>query len=197
MKKDIILAGVGGQGILSIAAAIGLAARELNLYVRQSEVHGMSQRGGEVQAHLRISSKPIAADLITEGTADLIIGMEPMEAVRYVNFLAPDGWIITNKTPHVNIDNYPEIEKIISFITSIPNNLHFDADGIARKCGSAKASNMVILGACASHLEIESKYLEQAIQQLFGSKGERVMDVNRKAFAEGQMLGKVEAEHVE
>jgi indolepyruvate ferredoxin oxidoreductase beta subunit len=195
MKKDIILAGVGGQGILSIAAAIGLAAREADLYVRQSEVHGMSQRGGEVQAHLRISSEPIAADLITEGTADLIVSMEPMEAIRYVNYLSESGWLITNSEPFVNIDDYPDRSRIMEYIESFPNHSLLDAEAIARKCGSAKSSNMVLLGACVPHLGISATLLKLAIHRLFSTKGERVMDVNLKAFDEGQNLSKESISH--
>jgi indolepyruvate ferredoxin oxidoreductase beta subunit len=197
MKKDIILAGVGGQGILSIAAAIGLAAREADLYVRQSEVHGMSQRGGEVQAQLRISSEPIAADLITEGTADLIVSMEPMEAIRYVNYLSDSGWLITNSEPFVNIDNYPDRDKITAFIESLPNHSLVDADAIARKCGSTKASNMVLLGACVPHLEVNTALIKLAIHKLFSAKGERIMDVNLKAFEEGRQLSQDSMAHAE
>ena len=108
MKTDIILSGVGGQGILSIATVIGEAALNEGLYIKQAEVHGMSQRGGDVQSNLRISSDPIHSDLIALGKADIIISLEPMEALRYVNYLAPTGWIITNTTPFVNIPNYPD-----------------------------------------------------------------------------------------
>lgn len=87
MNTDIILSGVGGQGILSIATIIGAAAINDNLYIKQAEVHGMSQRGGDVQSNLRISSTPIASDLIPLGKADLIISLEPMEAMRYLPYL--------------------------------------------------------------------------------------------------------------
>ena len=107
MKKDIILAGVGGQGILSIAATIGFAAIEAGLHIKQSEVHGMSQRGGDVQSHLRLSDSEIASDLIPFGKADMIISVEPMESLRYLPMLSPDGWLITNTTPFINIPNYP------------------------------------------------------------------------------------------
>ena len=120
MKKDIILAGVGGQGILSIAATIGYAAVESGLFLKQSEVHGMSQRGGDVQSHFRLSDKDIASDLIPQGSADIIISVEPMEALRYVSMLAPDGWVITNTTPFNNIPNYPNIDEILAEIKKLP-----------------------------------------------------------------------------
>ena len=106
-KKDIILAGVGGQGILSIATVIGWAALDQNLHLKQAEVHGMSQRGGDVQSNLRLSRERIWSDLIPKGGCDLILSLEPMEALRYLPWLAPDGWIVTNTTPFVNIPNYP------------------------------------------------------------------------------------------
>ena len=114
MKKDIILSGVGGQGILSIAAIIGQAALKDNLYMKQAEVHGMSQRGGDVQSNLRISDRPISSDLIPHGKCDLIISLEPMESLRYVEYLSQDGWLVTNETPFINIPNYPEQEKVMT-----------------------------------------------------------------------------------
>ena len=84
MKQDIILSGVGGQGILSIATIIGEAATQAGLTLKQAEVHGMSQRGGDVQSNLRTSSDEILSDLIPQGAADIIISLEPMEALRYV-----------------------------------------------------------------------------------------------------------------
>ena len=107
MKKDIILSGVGGQGILSIATVIGKAALKDGLYMKQAEVHGMSQRGGDVQSNLRISDQPIASDLIPSGKCDLIISLEPMEGLRYLPYLGHEGWLVTNETPFVNIPNYP------------------------------------------------------------------------------------------
>ncbi|MCD4681496.1 MAG: 2-oxoacid:acceptor oxidoreductase family protein, partial [Bacteroidales bacterium] len=105
MKKDIILAGVGGQGILSIAAIIGYAAVNTGLFLKQAEVHGMSQRGGDVQSNLRLSDKEIASDLIPKGKADLIISVEPMESLRYLPWLSTEGWLITNTNPYINIPN--------------------------------------------------------------------------------------------
>ena len=185
MKKDIILAGVGGQGILSIASTIGTAAIALDLELKQAEVHGMSQRGGDVQSHLRLSSNQIASDLIPEGKADLIISIEPMEALRYLPMLSKDGWIITNTKPFVNIPNYPELEKVMDKIKSIPNHIAIDADEIAQEIGSARSANIVILGASAPFLDIEASTLENAISTIFKSKGEEVVNVNIEAFRAG------------
>jgi len=185
MKKDIILAGVGGQGILSIAATIGTAAIDLDLQLKQAEVHGMSQRGGDVQSHLRLSSNQIASDLIPEGKADLIISIEPMESLRYLPMLSKDGWIIANTQPFINIPNYPELEQIIEKIKSIPNHIAINADEIAKEIGSERSANMVILGASAPFLDIEISTLEKAIQTIFKGKGEEVVQLNLKAFKAG------------
>lgn len=186
MKKDIIIAGVGGQGIVSIAAVIGYAAVGSGLHIKASEVHGMSMRGGEVQSHLRISDKEIFSDLIARGTADLIISLEPMEGLRYLPYLSPDGWLITNSKPHINIPNYPPVEKLLSEIESLPNHVLLDADSIARKNASHRSANMVVLGASAPFLGFSDSQLEYGIKTLFGRKGEAVVNQNLKAFTAGK-----------
>ncbi len=150
MKTDIILCGVGGQGILSIATIIGEAAMKENLYIKQAEVHGMSQRGGDVQSNLRISSNPISSDLIPLGGADVIISMEPMEALRYLPFLAKDGWIITSSTPFVNIPNYPDIETIKADLQKINNVIMLDIEQAAKDNGVPRSANVILLGAAMS-----------------------------------------------
>jgi indolepyruvate ferredoxin oxidoreductase beta subunit len=186
MKKDIILAGVGGQGILSIAAAIGYAAIESGLQLKQSEVHGMSQRGGEVQSHLRISDSEIASDLIPFGGADMIISVEPMEGLRYLPYLAYNGWLITNLEPYVNIPNYPDIELIKSEISSVANHISLNADEIAKELKSVKSSNIVMLGAASPFLEIEYKKLEDAIKFIFKKKGDAIININLSALKAGK-----------
>ncbi|MDT8309753.1 MAG: indolepyruvate oxidoreductase subunit beta [Bacteroidales bacterium] len=190
MKKDIILAGVGGQGILSIAATIGLAAVDAGLFLKQAEVHGMSQRGGDVQSHLRLSDKEIASDLIPKGKADMILSVEPMEGLRYLPFLANYGWLITNATPFINIPNYPEVEKVIAEIKKIKNHIIVDADMIAKEIGSVKSANMVVLGAALDKLDIEWKRIEVAVNKLFGRKGEEVVAINIEALKAGQEAAK-------
>lgn len=184
MKKDIILAGVGGQGILSIASCIGIAAVEENLYLKQAEVHGMSQRGGDVQSHLRLSSNEIASDLIPEGKADMIISVEPMEALRYLPMLSKNGVIITASEPFINIDNYPEVEKVYEELKK-HNAIIVDADSIAKECGNIRAANMVIFGAAVPSLEIDMQTIENSIRKQFGSKGEEVVELNLKAVKAG------------
>ncbi|MBN1250898.1 MAG: indolepyruvate oxidoreductase subunit beta [Bacteroidales bacterium] len=193
MKTDIILAGVGGQGILTIAATIGTAALQNNLHIKQSEVHGMSQRGGDVQSHLRISDKPIASDLIGNGSADIIIAVEPMEGLRYLPFLSKNGWLVTNSTPFINISNYPDNQDITNEIKSIKNHIIIDADAMAKEIKASRSSNIVVLGAASPFLNIKFEDLEKAIRTIFERKGEEIVNINLKAlklgreFAETQM----------
>ena len=158
MKTDIILCGVGGQGILSIATIIGEAAMKENLYIKQAEVHGMSQRGGDVQSNLRISSNPIASDLIPLGGADVIISMEPMEALRYLPYLNKNGWIITSSTPFVNIPNYPDMEIINADLNKVKNVISLDIEKSAKDNGIPRSANVILLGAAQKALGIEYNF---------------------------------------
>lgn len=186
MKTDIILAGVGGQGILTIAAAIGFASLYENKYVKQSEVHGMSQRGGAVQSHLRISDTPIASDLIPLGNADLILSVEPMEALRYLPYLADNGWVVTNSVPFENITDYPPLQMILDELNALPNSLCIDADQLAKDCHSPKSSNIVMLGAAADHLGLSRISLVAGVEQVFARKGKDVVDANIRALETGR-----------
>lgn len=184
MKKDIILCGVGGDGIVSVAKIISDAALNIGLHVKQSEIHGMSQRGGSVFSHLRLSSEPIFADVIPEGKADIILSSEPMEALRYLPFLNADGWVITNSDPFININHYPAIENIMAELKKIKHCVAFNANDIAK---TVKArSNMVLLGAAAPYLEIDFAELENAIRNIFGRKGEDVVNANIAAIKAGR-----------
>ena len=184
MKKDIILCGVGGDGIVSVAKIISDAALNLGLNVKQSEIHGMSQRGGSVFSHLRVSSNPIHSDVIPEGKADIILSSEPMEALRYLPFLAPDGQVITNSDPFINIGHYPDVEKIQAELDRLPHCVAFNANAIARQLKAR--GNMVLLGAAAPYLEIGFDELEKAISNIFGRKGEEVVATNIAAIREGR-----------
>jgi len=186
MKQDIILAGVGGQGILSIAAVLGMAAVESGLHLKQAEVHGMSQRGGAVESHLRISDSPIASDLIPQGSGDMILSVEPMEALRYLPFLSGDGWLVTSSRTFENIDDYPAEEELFKEIRRVKNHVIIDAYTIAREIGSQKISNMVMLGAASEYLGISMERLEGAVSRLFGRKGEEVVQLNIKALNAGK-----------
>ncbi|NTV82769.1 MAG: indolepyruvate oxidoreductase subunit beta [Bacteroidales bacterium] len=191
MKKDIILAGVGGQGILSIAAVIGMAALNSGLQLKQAEVHGMSQRGGDVHSNLRISDHEIFSDLIPFGKADLIISVEPMESLRYLPWLSKDGWLISNNVPHVNIPDYPDMAKIDEAIEAVGQHVLINADEMAKDLGMARSANIVILGAASPWLGIAYESLETAIRKIFGSKGTDVVDQNLKALAAGKTFAMI------
>jgi len=187
MKTDMVIAGVGGQGILSIAAALGAAAIDNNLHMKQAETHGMSQRGGDVQSFMRISDKPIYSDLIPKGGADIILSVEPMEALRYLPFLKKGGYLVANSTPFINIPDYPEVEEIEQTIKSLPNYILIDADQIALDTtGSKRAFNFVMLGAASPFIDIPFQYMEDGIRQLFGKKGEDIVQMNIKALHAGR-----------
>jgi indolepyruvate ferredoxin oxidoreductase beta subunit len=186
MKSDIIISGVGGQGILSIAAAIGLAAIDNNLFLKQAEVHGMSQRGGDVQSHLRLSQKQISSDLIPYGKGDLIISVEPMESLRYLPWLSINGWLITNSVPFINIPDYPPLEEILREIRKVKNHKIIDADAIAKEAGSSRSGNIVILGAASSFIGLPFASLEKSVRKLFARKGDEVVETNLQALRAGR-----------
>ena len=188
MKKDIILSGVGGQGILSIATVIGKAALKDGLYMKQAEVHGMSQRGGDVQSNLRISNQPIASDLIPKGKSDLIISLEPMEGLRYLPYLSPEGWLVTNETPFINIPNYPDQEALKAEIDKLPHRVTLNVDSVAKEIGSTRVANMVLLGATTPFLGIDYTKIQDSIREIFERKGEAIVEMNLKALAAGKEI---------
>ena len=186
MKTDIILSGVGGQGILSIATIIGEAATRTGLALKQAEVHGMSQRGGDVQSNLRLSDAPIASDLIALGTADMIISLEPMEALRYLPYLSKDGWIITSSAPFKNIPNYPDEQALADELKAQPHLVSLDVEGLAKENQMPKSANVILLGAAASFLKIlDPVTLRESVGRIFASKGEEVVNMNYRAFDSG------------
>jgi len=186
MKIDVILAGVGGQGILSIATVIGTAAVKQGLFLKQAEVHGMSQRGGDVQSNLRLADHEIASDLIPLGKADLIISIEPMESLRYLPVLSEEGWLITNDQAFVNIPNYPDEVAIRAELDKLPRKIVVSADKIAKELGSAKGANMVILGAASPFINMDFSQLEDAVKEIFGRKGKDVVDANLACLRAGR-----------
>jgi indolepyruvate ferredoxin oxidoreductase beta subunit len=186
MKTDIILCGVGGQGILSIATIIGEAAMNENLFIKQAEVHGMSQRGGDVQSNLRLSSEPIMSDLIEKGGADLVVSLEPMEALRYISFLKPDGWLVTSSVPFVNIPDYPAVEEVLAHIRAHKNHVLLDVETLAKEAGApSQAANMVLLGAAIPMLGIDHDKMIAGVQRVFARKGEAVVASNVAAVEAG------------
>jgi indolepyruvate ferredoxin oxidoreductase beta subunit len=186
MKFDIVLAGVGGQGVLSVSAVIASAAMEAGLQVKQSEVHGMSQRGGAVLAHLRLSDRPIASDLIPLGRAALILSMEPLESLRYLPYLSSDGSLITSTNPVSNIVDYPPLEGVLATVRRVPRAVLLDSDRLARDAGSVRATNMVMVGAASKVLPLDQALLERYIARQFAAKGQKVVDVNLHAFRAGR-----------
>lgn len=186
MTTNILLAGVGGQGILTIAAILDIAALNNGMFFKQSEVHGMSQRGGAVQSHVRIGDGEIYSDLIPKGKADIIIGTEPMETLRYFPYLKKDGWLITDKTAYLNIENYPEDKILYGTISSHKNHLLLDAAKIAKNIGNVRGSNLVLLGASSHLIPLKERALIAAVKTLFGRKGQRIVDLNLKAFEAGK-----------
>ena len=186
MKKDIILCGVGGQGILSIATIIGEAATKAGLHLKQAEVHGMSQRGGDVQSNLRLSTDPIWSDLIPEGKADVVISMEPMESLRYLPYLAETGTIVTSSKPFINIPNYPDETTLQAELYALPSVVKLDIYSVAKEAGNPRGANMVLLGMAAPYIGILSvEQLRNAISVIFARKGEAIVESNLKAFDMG------------
>jgi indolepyruvate ferredoxin oxidoreductase beta subunit len=186
MKQDIILAGVGGQGILSIAFVIDNAALKQGFDFKQAEVHGMAQRGGAVQSHVRISDHPVYSDLIPKGVADMILSVEPMESVRYLDYLSPEGIVVTSRSPFVNIPDYPDIDEVLSAIETVTNRVIVDSKKLAKEAGSPKSQNMVMLGAASPHLILEEENLKHFIRVLFEPRGDKMVEMNINAFGLGR-----------
>ena len=183
MRKDIILSGVGGQGILTIATIIGEAATVAGLNLKQAEVHGMSQRGGDVQSNLRLSDETIHSDLISLGEADLIISMEPMEALRYLPYLEKEGWVVTSANPFKNIPNYPDEEELMKTLNSLPRVAKLEIEDIAKENNMPKCANVILMGMAAKVIGILSpEQLRESIGRVFASKGEKIVEMNKRAF---------------
>jgi len=193
MNFDLVIAGVGGQGVLTIAAVLDRSAHEAGLFIKQSEVHGMAQRGGAVSAFVRISDQPIASDLIARGSAGLLISVEPLEALRYTQLLKPDGWIVSDITPMLNVTDYPAMPDVYKVLFSAPRLVALDATRLAQKAGTLKAQNMAVLGAAAMHLPLPTELIEQQITALFERKGERIVSANLHAFRKGDAASRFSA----
>ena len=183
---SVFITGVGGQGILSIATVIGYAAVESGMYLKQAEVHGMSQRGGNVQSNLRISDTEIYSDLVPDGAADLILSVEPMESLRYLPFLSEEGWLVSNSSPFVNIPNYPELDRVHQEINKLPRHLLLPADNIAVEAGNKRGMNMVMAGAASVFIDLPFEKMETGISFIFKRKGEEIVESNLKALRAGR-----------
>ena len=185
MKFDIVLAGVGGQGVLSLATIVAAAALDEKLHVKQSEVHGMAQRGGAVTAHLRLSDRPIESDLVPLGGASLILSLEPLESLRYLEYLAPTGAVVTSTEP-VLVTGYPTPADLLQAIQSLPHAILVQATALAKRAGLVQATNVVMVGAASRLLPIRPETIERGIRARFARKGQKVIDQNLAAFHAGQ-----------
>lgn len=161
--------------------------------MKQAEVHGMSQRGGDVQSNLRLSDQPIASDLIPLGHADLIISLEPMESLRYLPYLNKEGWLVTNSQPFINIPNYPEMEKVNAELNKLPHKVVLDVEAIAKEAGSIRAANIVMLGAATPFLGLEYEKIEEGVRSIFARKGEEIVMMNLKALKAGYEIAQSKA----
>jgi indolepyruvate ferredoxin oxidoreductase beta subunit len=186
MKFDAIAAGVGGQGVLTVTALIAMAAMKDGLHVKQSEVHGMAQRGGAVLANLRLSNLPIHSDLIPGGSADMILGMEPVEAGRHLAYLSPSGVLVTSTEPVRNIPDYPDLDDVLGRLRTLPRAVLIPAERLAKEAGAPRAANVVLVGAASGVLPVSARALELAIREFFAARGERVVAQNLQAFLAGR-----------
>lgn len=196
MNFDLVLAGVGGQGVLSMAYVIDHAAVDAGFHIKQPEVHGMAQRGGAISAYVRMSQEPVASDMIPEGTAKAVLSVEPLEALRYTKLLAPDGWVVTDVTPLINMAGYPNPAALFEVLFRVPHLVAVDATKLALKAGAMKAQNMVVVGAASSHLPVSQAQLEAHVAGLFQAKGERLVKSNLAAFRMGVAAGAMTADLV-
>jgi indolepyruvate ferredoxin oxidoreductase beta subunit len=197
VEENIVLAGVGGQGILTNAKVLSVAALKLGLHLKQAEVHGMSQRGGAVQSHLRIADHPLASDLIPLGQASMILAVEPMESLRYVQYLAETGAIVASTNPFINIPNYPDTNDVLRKIAGYPRHILLDADKLSKLAGSGRSANIVLLGAASLYLSIDPDELLNAIAAMFGAKGEKIVNMNHLAFRIGRNAGQAYRDGIE
>ncbi|MCK5799477.1 MAG: indolepyruvate oxidoreductase subunit beta [Deltaproteobacteria bacterium] len=188
MKSDIVIAGVGGQGVVSIAVIIASSAMEEGLQVKQAEVHGMSQRGGAVQSNLRLADGPIHSDIVPKGRADLVIAMEPLESLRYVDYLSPEGTLFTSMEPVLNIPDYPPLNDLLAKVRELPQAVLVDARALATEAGATRATNMVMVGAASHHLPIKPETIQKLIRSMFARKGDKVVSANLRAFELGREI---------
>lgn len=189
MKLNIIIVGVGGQGALTTAGILARAAMRSGLNVITAETHGMAQRGGSVEVHVRIGN--VRAPLIPIGAADIMIALEPSEALRYAKYLNPQTTIILNTRkiipPSVTtgISTYPSLEKIIRTLKSITDKIFaVNASEIAEEAGNILTSNVVVLGILLGITDIPVDYtgIEETIKEVMPAP---VVDVNLKALKLG------------
>ena len=184
---NIVLSGVGGQGVILASKILSSAAIESGLDVKQSEVHGMSQRGGSVTSHVRIGSK-VYSPLVVEGEADIVLGFELLEAERNKHWVKKGGIIIYNKlkvnpiTVSAGMAEYPDnLEEKLNKLDS--KVFGIDAFELAKNAGNPKAANVVLVGAASNFIPIKEEVWEEVLKKVVPAK---VLDVNIKAFNAGK-----------
>jgi indolepyruvate ferredoxin oxidoreductase beta subunit len=185
--KSILLAGVGGQGILRASDIMCMAFMEAGLDVKKSEVHGMAQRGGCVTSHVRYGHK-VYSPLAQLGSIDLLVSFEKMESLRYLNYLTKDATIIVTTDeiypPAVNMGDAPYPEDIISVLKkNFKLVKEIDATDLAKKAGNVKAANVVLLGVVSGYLDIKQPVWESVIEKSFP---EKLVKVNLASFQMGR-----------
>jgi indolepyruvate ferredoxin oxidoreductase beta subunit len=190
MKHDIVMIGVGGQGILTMAYLFDNAAVARGMHVKQAEIHGMAQRGGAVFTHVRISDEPVTSDLIPEGKADMILSMEPLEVQRYLNFLSPKGMIITSNQAFHNISNYPDEKLMMDALFHLGSVAIVDSKRIATLGGASQGQNMAMVGMALPWLPFEVSDFAPYVHKLLGRKGDEIVNSNVKVIELGARFGR-------
>ncbi len=183
---NIVIAGVGGQGVLMASKVLAESALASGLDVKQNEVHGMAQRGGSVISFVRIGDE-VASPVVMPGTADLLISFEPLEALRYIHYLKPGGRLVYNRvrinpsTVAAGMAVYPD--EVETQIVEACDEAHgIEALSIAREAGNGKAVNMVMVGTVMKYLPLKKEIITRVVQQVSQGKG---VEVNLKALAGG------------
>lgn len=186
--SGVIVAGVGGQGAITVSQLILGAAWKSGYYTLQSEVHGMSQRGGSVNAQILFDKKEVTSPVIMEGRGDLLIGLEPLETLRYLNLLDEGAFVISSVSPIKNMMTYPEIGKIIAELKKIPGVLLIDTEKLSVELDNKNAGNMILLGVASKHLPFEDNTWYEVINERFEGKSEVLIKKNIEAFEYGKNL---------
>ena len=191
---DIVIVGVGGQGVILVSDVIGRAAVRAGKPVRGAETHGMAQRGGSVVNHTRIGCR--YSPMVAAGGADVLLALEPAEALRFAHFLSPDGVALVNTIPVLPVTvttgraRYPSLEEILAPLREICRQvLPLDATALAKRAGTAQAMNVVMLGALSAYMPLQQDLLLAALDEVVPPK---YREANRKAF----QMGKAEVESV-
>jgi indolepyruvate ferredoxin oxidoreductase beta subunit len=186
--RGVVVAGVGGQGVISVAQLILLSAWRSGFQALQSEIHGMSQRGGAVNSHVVFGRQPVSSPMVMDGSGSLLIAMEPLEALRHLSLLRPDAALVVSANPVRNIDDYPDEEKVRGELEKVTGVTAIDTAAHAARLRHRQAPGMILLGAASRHLPFGPETWNEVIAEYFDQKGGAVVDKNREAFALGASL---------